>query len=121
MDFFDIHQEGRINRANADADRANSKARENTTELQLLQRQVDHLTLLSQSMWELLSEHSGLSDQLLRAKIAEIDTRDGKADGKIGASVFPCPKCAANCHSTSQRCTMCGVDLRGHKAHLFEG
>ena len=120
MDLWDLNQEGRISAASTNAQYASSKASAVATDVTLMERRVDHLTLLCQSMWELLRDQSGLSDQQLRAKIADIDTRDGKADGKINSSVFPCPKCKANCHSTSQFCVMCGQDLKMHKAHLFE-
>ncbi len=121
MDLWDIHHQGRINAASTEARHANSKASAVATDLVLMERRIDHLTLLCQSMWELLREQSGLSDKQLRAKIADVDTRDGRADGKIRNKIFPCPKCQANCHSSSQSCTMCGEDLKMHKPHLFQG
>lgn len=120
MDLWDLHQHGQIKEVQRETGRANDKARDAERKTESFQRQLDHLTLLCQSMWELLQEHSGLSEQQLRVKIADIDTRDGKADGKIGAQVFPCPVCSANCNSASQRCTMCGEDLKKHKPHIFE-
>ena len=120
MDIWDISQQGQINDANRRAASAGNKAERVDSKIIGLQRQVDHLTLVCQSMWELLRDQSGLSDTQLRVKIADVDTRDGKADGKINASVFPCPACNANCNSTRQNCTMCGEDLKKHKPHLFE-
>ena len=121
MDLWDIHQEGRISSASADAGSAKNKADRVSDDLHRLQRQVDHLTLMCQSMWELLRTQTGLSDTQLRAKVADVDTRDGQADGKIGPQVFPCPACGANCNSSRQNCTMCGEDLKKHKPHIFEG
>lgn len=120
MDLWDLHNQGRINAASTEARHASSKASGVATDLHLLERRVDHLTLLCQSMWELLRDHSDLSEQQLRAKIADVDTRDGKADGKIRKNTFPCPKCQATCHSANQSCIMCGADLKMHKTHLFE-
>ena len=120
MDLWDIHQQGQINSANDAAGDARSKAQDAERGVQNLQRQVDHLTLLSQALWELLREHTNLTEQLLLAKVADIDTRDGKADGKIGSQVFPCPSCGANCNSSSKYCTMCGGDLSKNKPHIFE-
>ena len=120
MDLWDIHQQGQIKSANDAAGKAQSKARDAERGVHNLQRQVDHLTILSQALWELLREHTDLTDQLLLAKVADIDTRDGRTDGKIGSQVFPCPSCGANCHSSSQHCTMCGGDLKQHKPHIFE-
>ena len=120
MDLWDISQDGRINDAANTAGKAQAKAERANEELRGMQRQIDHLTLLCQSMWELLREETNLSDQILRAKVADVDTRDGKADGKINPQVFPCPACGANCNTTRQSCTMCGEDLKSHKPHLFE-
>ena len=72
-------------------------------------------------MWDLLREHTGLTDDQLRVKVADVDTRDGQADGKISGQVFPCPACGSNCNSSRQNCTMCGEDLKKHKPHIFEG
>lgn len=85
------------------------------------QRQIDHLTLLCQSMWEIMRETTGLTDVQLRNKVAAVDNRDGQADGKIGNKVFSCPRCGKNCSSANQSCVMCGVDLRLHKPNIFEG
>ncbi|MGC6427797.1 MAG: hypothetical protein ACON5H_12485 [Akkermansiaceae bacterium] len=120
MDFWDLHQESQIREASSDALEAKQKATRTNSELSGLQRQVDHLTLLCQSMWEVLREHTGLDDQTLRAKIADVDTRDGRADGKIQPEVFPCPSCGQNCNSARTKCIMCGADLNGVKRHIFE-
>ncbi|MGC6426852.1 MAG: hypothetical protein ACON5H_07655 [Akkermansiaceae bacterium] len=120
MDIWDIQQASQIREATNDAVEAKQQAHRTNDELTGLQRQVDHLTLLCQSMWEVLREHTGLDDKTLRAKIADVDTRDGKADGKIQPQVFPCPQCGSNCNSTRQSCIMCGADLKGDKPHIFE-
>jgi hypothetical protein len=121
MDLWDIHQDSRIREVSRDSASAHNKATRTSEDLLKLQRQVDHLTLMCQSMWELLRQHTGLTDDQLRAKVADVDTRDGKADGKISGQVFPCPACGANCNSSRQNCTMCGEDLKKHKPHIFEG
>ncbi len=124
MDFFDIRQQIGIDAAKREAAGAKSKADRTEDKVDNFQRtterQISHLTLLCQSMWELLREQSGLTDNQLRAKIADIDTRDGRVDGKINPSVFQCPSCGANCNSSRQSCTMCGGDLKQHKPHIFE-
>lgn len=120
MDIWDISQEAQINDVRRETSRAQNSANEAKSELAAMQRQLDHLTLLCQSMWEVLREETGITEEQFRAKINEIDIRDGKADGKINPQVFPCPSCGANCNSARQRCTMCGADISGHKPHLFE-
>jgi hypothetical protein len=85
------------------------------------QRQIEHLTLLCQSMWEVLHGQIGLSDSELRAKVTEVDSRDGKIDGEISQQVFACPRCGKNCNSSNKICIMCGEDLLLHKPNIFEG
>lgn len=117
---MDIWDTGPDPHTHAAADRAESKASRVSDELADMQRQLDHLTLVSQAMWEVIREETDVTEELLRAKIADIDTRDGKPDGKITPSVFPCPSCGANCNSSRQNCVMCGENLKGHKSHIFE-
>jgi hypothetical protein len=71
-------------------------------------------------MWELSRDETGLSDNQLRTKMADVDTRDGKADGKITPTVFSCPACGANSNSSRQSGTMCGEDHKKLEPHLFE-
>lgn len=117
MDIWDTGPEPHTHTA---SDQAESNASRFGDELAGMQRQLDYMTLVCQSMWELLRDASGLSEELLRVKIADIDTRPGKPDGKITPSVFPCPNCGANCNFSRQSCVMCGEDLKGNKSQIFE-
>ena len=124
MDLWDIHQHGQIRQNQKEAARASGKADRVDSKIDELRRDTDrkisHLTLLCQSMWELLQEHTELTDQHLRVKMADVDTRDGRANGKIDPTTFNCPKGGAVCNSTRKNCIMCGEDLTLHKTHIFE-
>lgn len=124
MSLWDLRQSGQIHGLQRDTAQAGSKAERAENKIddfrRTTERQIEHLTLMCQAMWELLGEQAGVTEAQLRAKVADIDTRDGRADGKISPSVFPCPSCGANCNSARQICTMCGEDLKKHKPHLFE-
>lgn len=120
IDFWHVDQSDEIDKARHEASRAKDSADQAKSDLIGMQRQLDHLTLLCQSMWEIIQEETEITEAQFRAKIADVDTRDGKADGKISPQVFACPYCGANCNSARQRCTMCGADISGHKPHLFE-
>ncbi|MDA7506445.1 hypothetical protein N9920_02435 [Akkermansiaceae bacterium] len=120
IDFWHVDQSDEIDKARHEASRAKDSADQAKSDLIGMQRQLDHLTLLCQSMWEVIQEETEITEARFRAKIADVDTRDGKADGKISPQVFACPSCGANCNSARQRCTMCGADISGHKPHLFE-
>lgn len=84
-----------------------------------LRRELDRLTLANQAMWELLRDHLGFSDEHLRAKITEIDGRDGTVDGKIGADLKTCPSCHRTSRMQTGNCVYCGEKVHG--PHVFKG
>ena len=71
---------------------------------------VDRLTLIVQAMWEVL-EDSGQTEEALRAKIEEIDARDGASDGKIQRQPVKCSQCGSSSPAGRPTCQMCGNDL----------
>lgn len=73
------------------------------------QERLDQLLLVGAAMWELLSEKAGLTEADLVARIAEIDARDGVADGKITAAPAQCPQCQRTIFAKQQRCLYCGA------------
>ena len=70
-------------------------------------------------MWEIIRDNTGVTEAMLRAKIEEVDLRDGKADGKITRTVMNCPQCGAKTNSKRRHCVMCGEVVQG--PHVFEG
>lgn len=116
--IWDLYQQQGIHTAQRTAQRASSKAEDATAELARLKRQVEHLTLVSQAMWELLRQHNGLTDEQLRAQVLEVDLRDGAADGKIAAQTLVCGNCGNNTHSRRKLCVMCGELVE--RPHIFE-
>ena len=78
-----------------------------------LREQVEHIAMLTQAMWELLSERLNLTDQDLENKALEVDLRDGKADGKMSTHPLRCPNCGRVSNSRHKKCLYCGL--------LFEG
>jgi hypothetical protein len=112
MNFaWDVLQHFRIEKAKSEAELASLKvdgliARKDNTKQELAE-----LTLACQAMWELLRDHLGFTDEHLKAKILEIDARDGTVDGKIGAELIDCPHCGQRASTTKPNCTYCGHRL----------
>jgi hypothetical protein len=59
------------------------------------------------------------SDDLLALKVAEIDMRDGKLDGRNRTGPQTCPNCKRTMQVGSQRCVYCGAFVP--EACVFRG
>ena len=77
-------------------------------------RKYDQLVLVCQAMWELLAEQTSLSEEDLRAKVNELDLRDGRRDGRLNRRVTTplptCPECGAGISRKFNRCMLCGYE-----------
>jgi hypothetical protein len=109
--LWDAYQSSQISQLNSRIDRLqDSGAREQAavrvaTELE---EKVNRLALICRAMFELLQQTSGLSEDQLKAKIQEIDLRDGQADGRMTPQGKRCPKCDAMMSPRFGRCLFCG-------------
>lgn len=71
--------------------------------------QVERLTLITMALWQLLQEHTELTEADLLAKVTQIDLADGVADGKITrTTVAKCPSCSRTMSPKHKRCLYCG-------------
>jgi hypothetical protein len=109
---WDLIQQYQIHELNKTADAVKDAgagaAGEVKADMALLVERMDHMALICRAMWELLSEKTGLDDMRLAAKIAKVDLRDGKADGKITSKAKLCPSCGAMISPKFHRCLFCG-------------
>ena len=90
-----------------------STTAESTVTIKDLERRLEKLTLASNAMWELLRESPGFTDEQLTAKMAEIDARDGRMDGKIAPAVLECPSCHKKNTLRRRTCLYCETALQG--------
>jgi len=97
--------------ANSRASSAESKADSADRRLQLLEARFDSLALTCQAQWELLREHTDLSDDQLRLKMQEVDLRDGKQDGRLRPSAIECGDCGRPVNSRRGICIYCGAAM----------
>jgi len=72
---------------------------------------LDQLLLVCAAMWELLRERTNLTEEDLVARVAEIDARDGVADGRITKQPRTCPGCGHTVYPRHKKCLYCGADL----------
>lgn len=118
MDLFDLYQQRQIGDASARAADAKGKADQLRYEVNALKRKADTLTLACQALWEIVRSQAGISDEVLLAKMQEIDARDGRLDGKISGTLVPCPTCGRNGNAARKTCLYCGTEMPVR--HVFE-
>ena len=122
MDLWDVYQQGQINAAAATADMAQNVAlnaeERAKRESARLEAKIDALALVSQALWELVRERTNLTDDDIRAKIVEIDGRDGRVDGRLLGTPTKCPNCGRDAHTRQAACMYCGTSLP--RKHVFE-
>lgn len=100
---------GQIMAARAGA-KAEIIARQRATDVRYdLHERIDRLTLVCLAMWELLAEHTSLTDADLRAKLERIDAADGRPDGYHRPPADQCA-CGAAVAAGAPRCQFCGAD-----------
>jgi len=108
--FLDLYQSRQIASAQAEASRASDKVAHFTDELQRLNARIDRLTLLNAALWELVAPRLELGDVELKAMALELDARDGKVDGRLGAAVRRCTRCGKTLMARQAKCQYCGTE-----------
>ena len=109
--LWDLYQSYRISKLEgrvADAETAKAQDGVARDAAFRLEEKVDRLALICRAMFELVHESSGITEEQLRAKIVEVDLRDGQADGRMTQQAKRCPKCEATMSPQFGRCLFCG-------------
>jgi hypothetical protein len=109
--LWDLVQHYQIGQLEAKLDRLEDAASRETIARDAnkqLAEKVERLALITRALFELLQESTGISEERLRAKISEIDLRDGQADGRMTPRPKKCPKCDAMMSPQFGRCLFCG-------------
>jgi hypothetical protein len=113
--FWELYQTGAMYRAHHTATEAAARSRDSErrskdveNEVRKLTARMNALTIGCQAMWELLSEHTPVTADDLKAKTREIDLRDGVEDGRISPQVRSCPACDRPMSAHRGQCMYCG-------------
>ena len=109
--MWDLLQHFQIRNAQESADLASTKIDSINARKDNTKQDLDELTLATQAMWELLRDHLGFTDNHLKAKMLEIDARDGNVDGKIGPELIDCSHCHQKASTLKPNCLYCGHRL----------
>lgn len=116
-DLWDVYQQGVIGRASEIAESAKRDSKHTDARLHAealrLDSKIDGLALICQALFEILRDKGGISQEEVEAKVAEIDLRDGRADGRIQGRPTKCPDCDRVAHTRQRVCMYCGAPILG--------
>lgn len=111
VDLFDVVQQFQIDELRELSRQTETRIINDTRPYaERIARQIGALTLINRAMWELLEAKLGVTQAELVAKVAEIDLRDGVADGQYMNAAGDCPECEAKICVQLQRCLFCGFE-----------
>jgi hypothetical protein len=127
MSIWDIVQQVQIENLKAGQASASSEVERAVIRGEVLQNQLtdrfERVVLVTEAMWELLSERLGLSMDDLAARVREVDARDGATDGKrgtpVGTPMIRCPACQAVVPLGKTSCQFCGIKVGEAKPDPF--
>ena len=106
--LWDAHQQTRIAASQAQIHATNQNVESLQDRLAHALERLDNINLVTLALWELVGERLGLTVDQLRAKVAEIDLRDGTRDGRYTGSAPRCGGCGREIAPWRQRCLFCG-------------
>ena len=118
--LWNYFQTKQIEGNDAKASNASLAARGNSQDIDSIEKRLDTLSLATHAMWEILSEKYGITEEILLAKMEDIDLRDGITDGKYQmANSSKCPDCGHKVIKRRTNCYWCGATLTNNNP--FDG
>ena len=88
---------------------AAAQARKAQSDVELLKCDVERLLMVTEALWTILKEQHGYDDNELIRRVAEIDVRDGRLDGRLAKEApAQCPHCGRPLIRKRPFCMYCG-------------
>ena len=94
--------------AATDATRAQNAAKSAERRVKVLEANLAKTLMICETLWELLRDEHGWSEEALHKKLYEVDMRDGVLDGKNQRKAVVCPDCDHTVSSRHPACIYCG-------------
>ena len=82
-----------------------------------LDARVDRMMLVMEALWSILKEE-GYTDEQLAARIHELDSSDGVADGRRIPPAVTCRNCGSKVMAGFPRCQTCGTETGAQSSPL---
>ena len=113
MVAFDLYQQRRIRRTDqrvsANEDNNEYRHRRNRDEIDQVDARIDRLILVTEAVWQLLTEKTGLTEDDLADRVRQLDKLDGVEDGRRQPLASDCA-CGAKVNARAARCQFCSAD-----------
>jgi hypothetical protein len=103
-----------MNASSAGAKPSGGVSAETQNQIYVLRDEIERLLIINEALWSFIRDQHGLSDEDLIKKIAEIDLKDGKLDGRVAPEakdLDKCPQCGRPVGKKRQTCLYCGAAL----------
>ena len=81
------------------------------TKVRGLEKKLAKVKIRNQVLWELVRDALKLSEADMRARLKELDLRDGVEDGEITTVALQSPQCHRVSSSQHWKCMYCGIDF----------
>lgn len=92
----------------ADSKGRGSRTSSSKSKIRVLEANLAKTLMICESLWEMLRDEHGLTDEDLRKKLYEVDMRDGTLDGKNQRKAVKCPNCRHMVSARHPACLYCG-------------
>lgn len=114
MDMFDMVQHRQIRNTRSQVNSVQTemeiKAKRIDSEVDMLEERLEKMRTLCEAMWQLVCETTGLTDEHLAYRLYELDSADGRRDGKKQLIASTCSACSAKINPRLKACQFCGVE-----------
>ncbi len=94
--------------ADHDAARGKREVQAAGRRLRVLEANLAKTLMICETLWELLRDEHGWSEDTLHRKLHEVDMRDGVLDGKNQRKAVVCPDCGHTVSARHPACIYCG-------------
>jgi hypothetical protein len=118
IDLFDLYQQGQVGKLHGLQVHTDARLTGTADKVRDLEHRYERLRLITMAMWQLLKEHTSLTDADLKRFVEKVDLIDGKSDGRVSRSsgAMDCPKCSRRVLQSATVCVWCGGKLSAGNA-----
>jgi hypothetical protein len=107
--FYPSTQNARLVRAQEEVRRNRVTPKDSDFRAARLEGRVDRLAMVCAALWDLVKEHTELTEEDLFRRVEDIDLRDGVLDGKVARETITCVKCGRVMSARHSQCLYCGT------------